>query len=44
MVIACVDHDWGGASKTLEMAQKKKLPIINLADREVGISTVIHNK
>lgn len=35
MVIACVDHDWGGASKTLEMAQKKKLPIINLADREV---------
>ena len=44
MVIACVDHDWGGASKILEMAQKKKLPIINLADREVGISTVIHNK
>ena len=35
IVIACVDQDWGGASKTLEMAQKKKLPIINPADREV---------
>ena len=34
MVIACVDHDWGGAAKTLEMAQKKKLPIINLAEPE----------
>ena len=32
MVIACVDHDWGGASKTLAMARKKKLPVINLAE------------
>jgi len=31
MVIACVDHDWGGAAKTLAMARKKKLPVINLA-------------
>jgi len=30
MVIACVDHDWGGASKTLEYAVKKGLRIINL--------------
>ena len=34
MVIAYVDHDWGGAEKTLAMAQKKKLPIINLAEPE----------
>jgi len=30
MVIACVDHDWGGAAKTLEYAVKKRLRIINL--------------
>jgi len=30
MVIACVDHDWGGAAKTLEYAVKKGLRIINL--------------
>ncbi len=30
MVIACVDHDWGGAAKTLEYAVKKGLHIINL--------------
>ena len=30
MVITCVDHDWGGASKTLEYAVKKGLRIINL--------------
>jgi len=30
MVIAYVDHDWGGASKTLEYAVKKGLRIINL--------------
>ena len=30
MVIACVDHDWGDASKTLEYAVKKGLRIINL--------------
>ncbi len=30
MVIACVDYDWGGASKTLEYAVKKGLRIINL--------------
>lgn len=30
MMIACVDHDWGGASKTLEYAVKKGLRIINL--------------
>ena len=35
MVIAYVDHDWGGAAKTLETAQKKKLPIINLAETEI---------
>ena len=34
MVIAYVDHDWGGAAKSLAMAQKKKLPIINLAEPE----------
>ena len=32
MVIACVDHDWGGAAKSLAMARKKKLPVINLAE------------
>ena len=30
MVIACVDHDWGGAAKTLEYAVKKGRRIINL--------------
>ena len=30
MVIACVEHDWGGASKTLEYAVKKGFRIINL--------------
>lgn len=30
MVIAYVDHDWGGAAKTLEYAVKKGLRIINL--------------
>ena len=30
ILIACVDHDWGGASKTLEYAVKKGLHIINL--------------
>ena len=34
MVIAYVDHDWGGAEKTLAMARKKKLPVINLAEPE----------
>ncbi len=32
MVIACADHDWGGASKTLEYAVKKGLHIINLGE------------
>ena len=32
MVIACVDHDWGGAAKSLAMARKKNLPVINLAE------------
>lgn len=30
ILIACVDHDWGGAAKTLEYAVKKGLQIINL--------------
>ena len=30
ILIACVDHDWGGASKKLEYAVKKGLHIINL--------------
>ena len=30
VVIAYVDHDWGGAAKTLEYAVKKGLQIINL--------------
>ena len=30
ILIACVNHDWGGASKTLEYAVKKGLHIINL--------------
>ena len=30
MVIAYVDHDWGGAAKTLEYAVKKGRRIINL--------------
>lgn len=30
ILIACVNHDWGGASKTLEYAVKKGLRIINL--------------
>ena len=30
VMVACVDHDWGGAAKTLEYAIKKGLKIINL--------------
>ena len=30
VIIAYVDHDWGGAAKTLEYAVKKGLQIINL--------------
>ena len=31
LVIAYVKYSWGGASKTLEYAKRKKKPIINLA-------------
>ena len=34
--ICYVTHGWGGAAKTLERAQKKKLTIINLGDRKDG--------
>ena len=30
VMVACVDHDWGGAAKTLEHAVKKGLRIINI--------------
>ena len=30
VMVACVDHDWGGAAKTLEHAVKKGLQIINI--------------
>jgi len=30
VMVSCIDHDWGGASKTLEYAMKKGLRIINL--------------
>ena len=30
VMVACVDHDWGGAAKTLEHAVKKGLQIINM--------------
>lgn len=33
LVIAYVDHPWGGASKTLEIAQKLKKKIYNLAKK-----------
>ena len=33
--IAYVDHNWGGAIKTLEYAVKKKLQIINLGGLQV---------
>ena len=32
IVIAFVDHDWGGAATTLQYAKRKKKTIINLAD------------
>ena len=32
LVVAYVNHSWGGAAKTLEYAQKKKKEIINYAD------------
>ena len=32
VVVAYVDHDWGGAAKTLERAVSKKKRIINIAD------------
>ena len=31
IIIAYVEHNWGGAAKTLEYAYKKKIKIINLA-------------
>ena len=31
LVIAYVKYSWGGASKTLEYAKRKKVPIINIA-------------
>jgi len=30
VIVAYVDHSWGGAAKTLEYAMKKRLRIINL--------------
>lgn len=30
VIIACVDHDWGGAAKTLEHAVRKGLRIISI--------------
>lgn len=35
VLIAYVDHNWGGAIKTLEYAVKKKLQIINLGGLQV---------
>jgi len=35
VLIAYVDHNWGGAAKTLEYAVKKKLQIINLGGLQV---------
>ena len=32
VVVAYVDHDWGGAAKTLERAVSKKKRIINIAN------------
>ena len=32
LVIAHVDHDWGGAAKTLEYAIRKKKSYINLGE------------
>ncbi len=32
VIIAFVDHDWGGAATTLQYAKRKKKTIINLAD------------
>ena len=31
LIIAYVKYSWGGAAKTLEYAQRKKVPIINIA-------------
>ena len=33
VVIAYVDHGWGGAAKTLEYARRKKKRIINIAEQ-----------
>lgn len=35
VLVAYVDHDWGGAAKTLEYAVSKKKMIINVANRQV---------
>ena len=34
VIVAYVDHGWGGAAKTLEYAQRKKKRIINLGTKE----------
>ncbi len=34
VVVAYVDHGWGGAAKTLEYGKKKKKRVINLCDYE----------
>ena len=34
VIVASVDHGWGGAAKTLEYAQRKKKRIINLGTKE----------
>ena len=33
VVVAYVDHGWGGAAKTLEYAKRKKKRIINIAEQ-----------
>lgn len=34
IVIAYIDHDWGGAYKTYQYAKKKNKTVINLADKD----------
>ena len=34
LIIAYVEHSWGGAYTTLDYARRKKKPIVNIAERE----------
>ena len=35
LIIACIDHDWGGAAKAVRYAVRKNKPCINLGSRDL---------